>query len=386
MNVDKNYITGVLQKLVRINSVNPELEEGGAGEKEISNYLADELSALGVEVTLDEIAPGRFNVTGFIPGTGGGKSLMLNAHTDTVGTAGMQEPFSGRIEGGKLYGRGAYDMKASIAAILGAAKKLTESAKRPAGDVILSFVADEEYESIGARALVEKVYPNAAIVAEPTDLLICTAHRGFGVYKLTTRGKTAHGGRHRQGVDANAKMARLLAELSKLADRLPDEKKHALCGEASMHFPLISGGRSLFIYSHECNTHAERRTIPGENRASVEKEIRDIINQMERQEPGFSAELETIIWREPYEISADAEIVRALGRASAHVLGAHPGFTGHTWWEDSAVFGKAGIETVIMGPKGGGIHENTEWVELESVFELTEILYQTAFNYCGSNG
>jgi len=380
---DPSYISQTLQKLVQINSVNPSLEKSGGGEEEIARFIASELDAMGIKHVIDEIEPGRVNVTGKIPGAGGGKSLILNAHMDTVGVAGMDSPFSGAIKDGKLYGRGSYDMKGSIAAILSTARHLVEKKQQLKGGLILSFVADEEYESLGANHFVKNYKGDAAIVTEPTGLDICLAHRGFGIFKISTQGKTAHGGNHRLGDDANTKMGLLLAELYASSKQLPMQKKHPLCGEASIHVPLIKGGKSLFIYSNECTIHVERRTIPGEAKQAVTDELNRIIKKLEAEDTNFRASNECVLWRNPYEIDPGKEIVKQLTGATENVLERPARFTGHTWWEDSAIFGKAGIETVIIGPKGGGIHEETEWVEIDSVIELSEILYHTAINYCG---
>ena len=210
---DTTFTIQTLQKLVQINSVNPGLDPDGPGEEEAGKYIHQTLEDLGIPVETDILAPGRVNVKAQIKGSGGGKSLMLNAHTDTVGVKGMKEPFSGRMDGNRLYGRGSYDMKGSIAAILGAAKALKENDIKLKGNLILSFVADEEHESIGAKALVKNVAADAAIVTEPTDLNLCPAHRGFGIFKITTTGKTAHGGRHKQGIDANMIWVNCFAEL-----------------------------------------------------------------------------------------------------------------------------------------------------------------------------
>lgn len=384
--IDTTYVTQTLQKLVQINSVNPGLDPDGPGEAEIATFICDALSDLNITFKKDTFAPGRVNVTARIKGSRDSPTLMLNAHTDTVGVTGMDDPFSGRIDGNKLYGRGSYDMKGSIAAILGTAKALKENDIQLNGDLILSLVADEEHESIGAQALIKHITADAAIVTEPTDLNLCLAHRGFGIFRITTEGKTAHGGRHKQGVDANMNMGLLLAELHSLSKRLPDENSHPLCGEASLHVPLISGGRSLFVYSNQCTIHAERRTIPGETQEQVAKEFQSIIDRLSNKHPNFGATLETEIWRSPYEVDSSSAIVSATKKAATGTLGKAPEIIGHTWWEDSAIFGEAGIESVILGPKGGGIHEDVEWVELDSVRRLAEILYRTAIGYCGSEG
>lgn len=377
-----SYTAQILQKLVQINSVNPDLANDGPGEKEISAFIKQTLEELDIPMEMDEIAPGRFNVIGRIKGTGGGPSLMFNAHTDTVGVDGMDDPFSGNIDGNKLFGRGSYDMKGGAAAMLGAAKLLKNSGLKLKGDLILTFVADEEYESIGAVELAKKISADAAIVTEPTDLKLCPAHRGFGIFKVTTKGKTAHGGRHKEGVDANLMMGKLLARLNELSDRLPGEKTHPLCGDASLHVPLISGGRSLFIYSNECTINIERRTIPGETLEQVTMELQSLIDQLKTDDPTFQANLECEIWRNPYESDNSTYILSACQQAAGNILGEIPETIGHTWWEDSAIFGQDGIDTIIMGPAGAGIHEEVEWVNLNSVAQLAEILYETAKDFC----
>jgi len=383
--IDRAYTTQILQKLVQINSVNPGLDPEGPGEKEICDFIEQTLHDLEVQTERDEPAPGRVNVMGRIKGSGGGKSLMLNAHTDTVGVEGMDDPFSGKIEGDKLFGRGSYDMKGGIAAMLGAAKRIKDSGLMLKGDLIISFVADEEFESIGAIDLAKKLSADAAIVTEPTDLKLCPAHRGFGVFKVTTKGKTAHGGRHKDGIDANLMMGKLLARLSELSERLPREKTHPLCGEASLHVPLISGGRSLFIYSNECTINIERRTIPGETLEQVTMELQSLIDQLKKENPTFQANLECELWRNPYESDNSTGILSACRQSASNVLGEVPDTIGHTWWEDSAIFGEAGIDTIIFGPAGDGIHEEVEWVDLKSVETLANILFTIAKRFCGSS-
>lgn len=379
---DLSYTAQLLQKLVQINSVNPGLDPDGPGEEEIASFICDTLSDLSISFEKDTLAPGRVNVTARIKGTGGGPTLMLNAHTDTVGVEGMADPFSGKIEGNKLFGRGSYDMKGGIAAMLGAVKLMKDSGLKLKGDLILTFVADEEYESIGALELAKKLSANAAIVTEPTDLKLCPAHRGFGIFKVTTKGKTAHGGRHKEGIDANLMMGKLLAKLSELSDQLPREKTHPLCGEASLHVPLISGGRSLFIYSNECTIDIERRTIPGETLEQVTKELQSQIDHLKNNDPSFQANLECEIWRDPYESDNSTGILSACQKSAGNVLGEIPETIGHTWWEDSAIFGEAGIDTIIIGPAGSGIHEEVEWVDLNSVAQLAKILCETAKDFC----
>lgn len=377
---DLSFITNTLIELIKINSVNPQLEEGGKGEAEIGNYIYHWLHSFGFETSIELISPSRVNVIGRWKGQGKGKSLIINAHMDTVGVNGMSSPFSPNIVDGKLYGRGAYDMKGSIAAMLGMAKAISENQHEVGGDLILTFVADEEYKSSGTQQLLHNLKADACIVTEPTDLQICLGHRGFGVYEIITQGNIAHGGQHQIGIDANMQMGLVLNELNTLSKQLTHEKKHPLCGEASLHIPLIKGGQSLFIYSGQCACQVERRTIPGEEEMQVYNELSEILQKLEASDPKFKASMKQLIWRNPYEINSNADIVKSLLR---NMKASTPtNFIGHTWWEDSALFGKAGIETVIIGPKGGGIHQPIEWVDLASVNELASILYHTVLDFC----
>lgn len=377
--VDPAFITQSLVDLVRINSINPGLEEGGPGEIEIGDYIHRILLSLGFEATIDALADGRVNVTGKRKGKGSGKSLILNAHMDTVGVEGMADPFGAIIRDGKLYGRGAYDMKGSMAAILGVAKALSGRHIELGGDLVLAFVADEEHQSIGTQNLLKHITADACIVTEPTDLKICLAHRGFGLYEITTYGKTAHGGLHKEGIDANIKMGKVLSALDNLSDRITSSRKHPLCGEASLHVPLIKGGQSLFIYSSQCTIQVERRTLPGEQERTVHEEFEDILEGIRKTDKGFKATLKQVMWRNPLEVPRHSPIVESLSKNMAPHA---PQYMGHTWWEDSGLFAEAGIPTVVFGPKGGGIHQQEEWVDLGSVIDLSRILLQTVTAFC----
>src|SRR2546421_413426 len=167
----------LISQLVAIESVNPDLVASGSGEAAIAQFVATWLSDAGLSVEIVEPAPGRPSVVGLLRGTGGGRSLMLNAHMDTVGAGGMSDAFSPRVTDGRVYGRGAYDMKGSLAAIMITAR---EAAKlRLKGDLIITAVADEEVASLGTSAVLEKYHADAAIVTEPTELRLCLAHKGI---------------------------------------------------------------------------------------------------------------------------------------------------------------------------------------------------------------
>src|SRR5689334_22420098 len=225
--------------LVAIDSVNPALVPGGAGEHEFASFVACWCAEQGLDVEL--LGKERPSVVATKRGSGGGRSLLLNGHLDTVGVAGMEAPFDPRIEGDRLYGRGAYDMKGALAAILLAASDVTGLR----GDVIVTLVADEELASVGTEAVVEHVRADAAIVAEPSELRVAIAHRGFVGFELETEGIAAHGSRPDLGVDAIAKMGPILIALAELDERLQTGPTHPLVGSASLHASLIDGGQEL---------------------------------------------------------------------------------------------------------------------------------------------
>lgn len=229
--------------LVAINSINPDLVPGAPGEAQIAQAVADWLRAAGLEVQLDESIPGRPSVVGIARGSGGGKTLLLNGHIDTVGVAGMTDPFKPRVEEGRLYGRGAYDMKGGLAACLVAAAEARKHNLR--GDVIVTAVADEEYAGLGTTSIAERHRADGAIVAESTELQLVTAHKGFIWLEVETFGVAAHGSRPHLGVDAIAKMGRFLAELERLGETLAARPAHPLLGNASVHASLIRGGQEL---------------------------------------------------------------------------------------------------------------------------------------------
>jgi len=382
--VDADYTIDLARELVRIDSVNPSLVEGAAGESEIAAYTAGRMEELGLDVTRHEPRPGRVSVVGRLPGTGGGRSLMLHAHTDTVGVQGMEEPFSGRIADGRLHGRGAYDMKSSLAAALGAVAALEEAGLRPRGDLRVAAVADEEHASLGTRDLVGRHAVDGAVVTEPTELEVCLAHKGFVWLEVETRGRAAHGSDPASGVDANLRMGRVLAELERLTDELADRPGHARLGRPSLHAPLLEGGVGISTYSPRCTLGIERRTLPGETAGQVERELREILERLRSEDPMFDARLETRLVREPFEVDPDRPIVTALEGAATEVLGRAPGRRGEGPWMDSAILAEAGVETVVFGPAGGGAHGREEWVETDSVVRLAEILAATALRYCGA--
>jgi acetylornithine deacetylase len=383
MRIDRDYARQTLTRLVQINSVNPTLSPGAPGEGEIARFIAESLGSMGLPTETFEPEPGRASVVGRLAGTGGGRTLMLNAHCDTVDVAGMAEPFSGAVRDGKLYGRGAYDMKGSLAACMAAAKALVDSHAPLAGDVLVTAVADEEYGSLGTTDLIRRIHADGAIVTEPTSLEVCLAHKGYLWIEVTVAGRAAHGSRFELGIDANMKMGAFLHELAELEKSLRRRAPHRLVGPPSLHAALLSGGSGLSTYAAASTLHIERRTIPGETEAQAVAEIQAIVDALAAADPAFHATVRPYFVRDPFEVAEDADIVRSVDAAAASVLGRPPAHIGDTPWMDAALLQAAGIETVVCGAAGAGAHADVEWVDLESVYRLSEILAGAALEYCG---
>jgi acetylornithine deacetylase len=372
-------VTDLLAQLVAIDSVNPALVPGGAGEARIAAYVADWLTDRGLEVTVDEPVAGRPSVVGVARGTGGGPTLMLNAHLDTVTVEGMDRPHEPVVRDGRLYGRGAYDMKGGLAAIMHAGAAAASDGL--AGDVIVAAVADEEHASDGIQSVLRRWRADACIVTEPTHLCACVAHKGFVWAQLETRGRAAHGSRADLGVDAIVGMAPALAGIATLQRRL-DEAAHPLLGSASLHASLISGGQELSSYPERCLLEVERRTVPGESAADVERELGELLTLARQADPRLETELRMGLVREPFEVDPRADIVTTLRAAAARTLGAEPQIVGHAAWMDAAFIAAAGIPTVVFGPTGEGAHAIEEHVELESVEQVTEVVIESARRFC----
>lgn len=369
----------LLAQLVQINSINPSLVSGGAGEGEIARFLQRWLQTHGIPAELHEAAPGRLSLIATVRGSGGGRSLLLNAHTDTVGVENMPEPLNPVIREGRMYGRGTYDMKAGLAACLYALLDAREMNLR--GDVILTAVADEEHASLGTQAVLKHVKADAAIVTEPTSLQLCVAHKGFTWHEISTHGRAAHGSRPDLGVDAIAHMGRVLNAIERLQQELRARPAHPYLGHASLHASLITGGQELSSYPERCTLQVERRSLPGERLEDIQQEWDRLLAELSR-DPDFHAEHRLTLSRDGFSVPGDAPIVQTVQQQAARVLGQSPELVGLSFWMDSAFLAAAGIPTVIFGPHGAGAHATEEWVDLLSVQQCREILSATIREFC----
>jgi acetylornithine deacetylase len=381
MKIDTVYLLDTLKTLVSINSSNPDLSPNGAGEAQIAAYVNVACLALGMRSQIITHAAGRQSVLAVLPGTGGGRSLMLNAHMDTVGIEGMDAPFQPRVVENRLYGRGAQDMKGSLASCLAAVKALCDACVELRGDLIIAAVADEENASIGTAGLLHQVIPDAAIVTEPTGLEIAVAHRGFAWLEIETFGRAAHGSRYWEGIDANRMMGFVLVELDGLDQHLSSLPSHPLLGRGSLHASRLHGGTELSSYAAQCTLQVERRTLPGEDGASALAELQTILDRLADANQRFTASARLLLERPPFQARIDSELLPILRQAAVERLDQPPQLIGVAFWMDAALLAAAGVDTLAIGPIGGGLHTTEEWVDLESLASLAGILAETARVY-----
>jgi acetylornithine deacetylase len=378
-------LTDDLQKLacelVAIESVNPDLVAAGSGESKIAAFVAEWLGAEGLAVQVAEPVPGRTSVIGVLAGSGGGASLMLNAHMDTVGAGGMKDPFIPVVRNGRVYGRGAYDMKGSLAAIMIAAREARKLKLH--GDVIVAAVADEEVASVGTAAVLERIEADAAIVTEPTEMRLCLAHKGFAWLEVETRGVAAHGSRPDLGIDAVAHMGRILTGVLELDQRLRAGRGHLLLGTGTLHASLIEGGQELSTYPARCVVKLERRTLPGEDGAKALQEIEDVIASARAEDPALEASAWLLLERPPSQLGADSFVTEAVEKAATEVLGREPEVIGVSYWMDMALSNAVGIPTVAFGPSGEGAHADVEWVDVASLQTCVQVYLRAIELLCG---
>ena len=367
----------LLEDLVAIDSVNPALVPGSRGEADIARRVTAECIAAGLSVEVVEIAPGRPNVVGVLEGRTPGPALMLCGHLDTVGVDGMDGPFRPVRRDGRLYGRGAQDMKGGLAAMLGAARVLAGEGGLERGRLIVAAVVDEEHASIGAEALAAAWRADAAVIAEPTDMNVAVAHKGFEWIEVETRGRAAHGSRPDEGRDAIMRMGRVLGRLEALDRQLQARPGHPLLGAASLHASLVSGGRELSSYPDRCNLQIERRTLSGEQVGVGLGEVNRILAELRGEDPECAAEARLMFGRAAYEVPSSHALPGMLIQAAAS-QGCHAARVGASFWSDAAILGAAGIPTVLFGPGGAGLHSTEEYVLMKDVRVCRDVLVALA--------
>jgi acetylornithine deacetylase len=307
---------------------------------------------------------------------------MFNGHLDVVGVDGMTHaPFAALIDGDRLYGRGSCDMKAGVAAMCVAAWQAAQQPIR--GEIIVAAVIDEEYESLGTRAMLERgTRADVAVVTEPTRLAICPAHRGFVWLEFVFSGRAAHGSRYDLGIDAIQHAALVLTALDRLQREVLPTRTHPLLGRASLHASTITGGSGWSTYPDACTLRVERRTVPGETTASVLHEVEALLSELRRNDPTLSVTVHGG-GQLPSDVAVDAPLVQRLSGAAVAVRGTAPAVEGLSAWTDAALLNDAGIPAVCFGPGDIALaHAATEYVPLSEIDIATAVLTAFAIDWC----
>ncbi|HKW09161.1 MAG TPA: ArgE/DapE family deacylase [Gemmatimonadaceae bacterium] len=385
MSITSGDAVALTRELVRVDSRNPTLVAGAPGEGRVARVLADVLTSWGFHVDVREAAPGRPNVIARMGRrTPGARALMFNGHIDVVGVEGMiHAPWDATIREGRLYGRGSSDMKAGVAAMCAAAARAASASGGAVdGEIIVAAVVDEEYSSVGTRALVaEGVRADAAIVTEPTKLAIMPAHKGFVWIDVVVQGRAAHGSKWDVGVDAIRHAGLLLAALDALDIELLPSRVHNLLGRPSLHASTIDGGIGLSTYPDRCHFTIERRTIPGETNVAVMSEIEEAFARVRAKRPEIDASVSMIFEQPPSDVAVDAPIVRALDVA-LRVCDEDVNVTGMSAWTDAAILNEAGIPAICFGPGDIALaHAAEEFVRVDEIERATLVLAALAMEW-----
>lgn len=368
--------------LVKVDSRNPTLAPGAPGERACAELLRDVLDSWGFRTELYDAAPGRPNLVARIGGAHGGRSLMFNGHLDVVGVEGMvHAPFTAEERDGRMYGRGSADMKGGIAAMCVAAHRAASEGLE--GEIIVAAVADEEYESLGTRALIARgTRADACIVTEPTKLAIMPAHRGFVWIEVKIHGRAAHGSRWDIGVDAIRHAGLLLAELDRLDAEVLPTRTHHLLGRGSLHASLIEGGIGMSTYPDRCTLKLERRTIPGEGAQDVLDEVQRACDVIHKRRPSFAADVRLLVGQGPSDVPLDAPLVHELSRA-LHTSGNTTRIEGMSAWTDAALLNEAGIPAICFGPGDISLaHAAEEYIPVDEIDRAAAALTELARSWC----
>ena len=381
MVIPRGDAVALARALVQIDSRNPTLTPGSPGEGACARALGAVLDEWGFSVEMAEVAPGRSNVVARL-GPADAPALMLNGHLDVVGVEGMvHDPFAAEVRGNRIYGRGSADMKGGLAAMCAAA--VAGHASGANRQILITAVVDEEYESLGMRALMASgIRAEAAIVAEPTRLAICPAHRGFVWLDVSLRGRAAHGSRYDIGVDAITHAGLLLAELDQLETTRESGPLHPLLGRGSLHASKIRGGFGMSTYPEECELAIERRTLPGESAEKAVREITDACARIKAKHANFDARVTLTTAQLASDVSADSPIVKRLrGALEGERLPIR--IEGMSAWTDAALLNEAGIPAVCFGPGDIALaHAAEEFVPVEDIGLATQVLTRVVREWC----
>ncbi len=373
---DRGRAGRLLAQLIAIDSVNPDMPGGRSGENEYGAFVGDYCDNLGLSVERIPVIDGRANVLAVLGG-GHQRTLLFDIHLDTVPQEGPRGSVNPVWEGSRVYGRGACDVKGSMAAALLMLERL--AADPPPVNVALAAVVDEEYLKRGAWAMAEKIKPDAVIVAEPTGLEPVIAQKGVLRFALLAQGRSAHTANPGRGRNAIYAMLDAVGLLRALPAQIMPAAPHPLCGEAKLTVSTISGGTQVNVVPADCEAMVDRRMLPGEDPLAVHAAIADLlsgIGGLRLAEP-FAAETGV-------ESSPSAPVVKAAAAACASIGGsAEP--IGVPYSTDAAAWATGGFDFVVLGPGDiANAHSANEYIEICEVETCVEIYERTVREFAAA--
>ena len=367
-----NDVIGTLAEMVRINSVNPAYD-GGVPEADIAAYIGAFFARRRIGTFTQEVFPGRPNLLVRLPGRDPSRRVVFEAHTDTAGIAGMViDPFMPEVRDGKLYGRGACDTKAGLAAMMHAVASVAEEGVEPPCEVLFCAAADEEFSYRGVVKLCDGLRADAAIASEPTSLRLIAATKGCVRFRIRTKGKASHSAKPHLGVNAVSQMARIVTALEEDACGLA-RRPHPTLGPPTFNIGVIHGGTQVNIVPDLCVIEIDRRLVPGELPERVWQDYGEFLASLSARIPGLDAEIEPPMLQDlPLETEAAEPVVRVASRVLGE-LGLDPRPAGVPYGSDASKLAAAGVPSVVFGP--GSIdqaHAATEYVDCEEVRQAAE--------------
>ena len=380
-----NDVIQTLAELVRINSVNPAYE-GGEPESLIAAYIRQFFAERGIEVSEQEVFPNRPNVLARIPGCDPSRRIVLEAHVDTAGISGMEiSPFEPLIDGGRLYGRGACDTKAGVAAMMHALARVAGAGRKPPCEVIFAGAADEEYSYRGVVKLCEGLRAHAAVVSEPTSLRLVVATKGCVRFRVCVRGKAAHSSKPWLGVNAVSNMARVVTAMEEDARSL-DCTAHPLLGPATFNIGTIRGGTQINIVPDSCAIEIDRRLLPGEEPDEVWDYYRRFVELLHDVIPHLDAVVERPLLQDlPLETSPSAPVAAVASQVLAD-LGLDPEPIGVPYGSDASKLARAGVPSIVFGPGSIDLaHTANEFVECDEVGRACEFYHGFILSFEGGS-
>jgi acetylornithine deacetylase len=373
--VDRGELVQLLSDLVSIESINPSMKGAKNGEAIIGDYIFDYLKRLGLEVERQMALPGRPNIFGRLAGSDPQRRLLFEAHLDTMPVEGMEiDPFHPKVEEGHLYGRGACDVKASIAAML-LALKIARDQGRPKADLYFLGSVDEEYTFKGILHFLKgRFWAQGAVVGEPTELDVVIAHKGMVRWRIEVTGRAAHSSKPKEGINAITKMARIICRIEDRVQPILSRRSHPLVGPPTLSIGKIQGGIQINIVPDRCVIELDRRLNPGEDPNAVLESFEQLLQEMRGEDPQLQVAMEQpFLVDYPLETKETEEVVQLAKSAISAVLG-QAKMKGVPFGTDGSKTARAGIPTIVLGP--GSIdqaHTAKEFVEIDQVVKATEI-------------